>query len=425
MGEFLKCECPHCGQSIEYPSEGTGETVPCPTCEKPVILTPVNSSPEFVAEESEKPKRGRTNLSKLTEETIRAKTSAGNTPVHLAAKNGKIDLIPSHLLSAELFMDRNNDGNTPLHIAAMKGTLNQVPHQFLTEETLTIPQAPYYAPDGFHITGSGYKAQSPTVLHVAAYNGYLDQIPKEFFTPDFLLIEATGYRQTVLEYIVKNKRLDLLPENYAESQLWNIKASNGQTPREILEILIEREAQLEVVRAERQTYIASVRSEPATEKQKEKLRYFGYAFDENISKGQASDALDKCVRDFPEVNQAYYNRPATEAQLVKLPSRFKTERAQPLSYGRAKDLILERELEKQNKNDEKLDRELLIAYINDDLSYPSLTQTRIKKAAKALDESAPGWHEKQGCEKVLLEKVAELNPELAVKEDWLDRLPYL
>jgi hypothetical protein len=39
MGEFLKCECPHCGQPIEYPSEGTGQIVPCPTCEKPVTLT--------------------------------------------------------------------------------------------------------------------------------------------------------------------------------------------------------------------------------------------------------------------------------------------------------------------------------------------------------------------------------------------------
>ena len=40
MGEFLKCECPHFGQNIEYPSEGTGQTVPCPTCDKSVTLTP-------------------------------------------------------------------------------------------------------------------------------------------------------------------------------------------------------------------------------------------------------------------------------------------------------------------------------------------------------------------------------------------------
>jgi len=41
MGEFLKSECPHCGQAIEYPAEGTGQTVPCPTCEEPFVLKPV------------------------------------------------------------------------------------------------------------------------------------------------------------------------------------------------------------------------------------------------------------------------------------------------------------------------------------------------------------------------------------------------
>jgi hypothetical protein len=39
MSDFLKCECPHCGQRIEYPSDGIGEIVPCPSCEKPVTLT--------------------------------------------------------------------------------------------------------------------------------------------------------------------------------------------------------------------------------------------------------------------------------------------------------------------------------------------------------------------------------------------------
>lgn len=38
MSDFLKCECSHCGQSIEYPAEGTGQTAPCPTCENPVTL---------------------------------------------------------------------------------------------------------------------------------------------------------------------------------------------------------------------------------------------------------------------------------------------------------------------------------------------------------------------------------------------------
>src|ERR1035437_2655535 len=40
MAEYLKAECPQCGQPIEYPAEGTGQTVPCPTCQQPFILTP-------------------------------------------------------------------------------------------------------------------------------------------------------------------------------------------------------------------------------------------------------------------------------------------------------------------------------------------------------------------------------------------------
>src|ERR1035441_2955592 len=40
MGEYSKCECSHCGQPIEYPSEGTGQTVPCPACNRSVFLTP-------------------------------------------------------------------------------------------------------------------------------------------------------------------------------------------------------------------------------------------------------------------------------------------------------------------------------------------------------------------------------------------------
>jgi hypothetical protein len=41
MGGFLKSECPHCGQAIEFPAEGTGQTVACPTCDEPFVLAAV------------------------------------------------------------------------------------------------------------------------------------------------------------------------------------------------------------------------------------------------------------------------------------------------------------------------------------------------------------------------------------------------
>ena len=116
---------------------------------------------------------------------------------------------------------------------------------------------------------------------------------------------------------------------------------------------------------QKEDFVAGVRAEPATEKQKEKLRYFGYAFDETISKGQASDALDNCVRKYPEKNQAYYNRPATEDQLAQI-HQINKESKQidgepyydfqddgPLTYGRAKDLIQERQWARRKEEMDK------------------------------------------------------------------------
>jgi hypothetical protein len=301
---YEKCFCAHCGQSIEYPSEGTGQTVPCPTCEKPVTLTPANPptrsdpieiSPAPVQENPKEQKSARTKLSNLTEETIGARTKVGDTPLHRAAKNGQFDLIPSHLLSVELFMVRNNDGNTPLHVAARRGILNQVPRQFLTKETLTVRTTPHYAPEGFYFTGSGYKALTETVLHIAALYGHGNQIPEEFLTPEFLCIEAKGHAQAVLHYLAMSKSLDLIPQIYANSTMWQYKDRQGMTARDVQETFIKQEA-----------YVARVRTEPATEKQKEKLRWFGCTFDEGMTKGQASDALDKCAKDLVRCFEKMY-----------------------------------------------------------------------------------------------------------------------
>ena len=312
MSDFLKCACPHCGQSIEYPAEGTGQTVPCPTCEKALVLTPVN--PPLKSEPEARRK-------------VRLRTK------------GRV-------------------GNTLLHKAARNGTLNQVPRELLTKETLTIVSKPRYAPEGFYFTGSGYKAKTETVLHIAALYGHGDQIPVEFLTPDLLSIEAGGHAQTVLHYFALSKSLDLIPKIYENSEMWNIKNRQGVTPRELQEAVIARGA-----------YVARVRTEPATEKQKEKLRWFGYVFDEHISKGAASDAIDDCVRKYPEKDRAYYNRPPTEEQLGKISEINKEsvridgepyydfENDGLLTYGRAKDLMQEWGwLERQRERKEEFNK---------------------------------------------------------------------
>jgi hypothetical protein len=320
------------------------------------------NSPTPVQGESKARKSAIKKLSGLTGETIRVKSSAGNTPLHLAAKNGNIDLIPSHLLSEELFMDRNREGNTPLHIAAMHGNLFQVPRQFLTKRSVTIPNSTW-------TTGSGYKAHGPTALYAAADCGYVDQIPREFFTPEFLLIETTGYKHTLLQFLVKKKRLDLLPENYASSEMWNAKDGDGHTPLQHLEYLIQLEAENVIIRAQCAANLALVRSEQPTGKQIEKLRWFGYNTDEITTKGQASDAIDDCVRKYPEKNKAYYSRTPTEEQLEKIREinnesnridgepYYDFENDGPLTYGRAKDLIQEWGwLERQREREEEFSK---------------------------------------------------------------------
>jgi hypothetical protein len=149
------------------------------------------------------------------------------------------------------------------HPVLRRGLADQVPRQFLTKETMTMTLG-----QGFYLTGSGYRAKTETPLHLAVQNGHADQIPMEFLTPEFLSIEACGYRETVLHYLARQNRLDLVPAIYANSPMWNLKNNSGQTPRGVVEANKEREV-----------YVARVRSEPATEKQKEKLRWFGCTFD--------------------------------------------------------------------------------------------------------------------------------------------------
>jgi len=61
------------------------------------------------------------------------------------------------------------------------------------------------------------------------------------------------------------------------------------------------------------------RNELATKQQMEKLRFFGCTWDEGITAGQASDALEECAKQFPDAEAAYQKaQPATEKQKEKL-----------------------------------------------------------------------------------------------------------
>lgn len=346
---FLTSNCHTCLGGIEFSENGLGHMANCPHCEHRTRLGPaehlgtrLNTDQPITVRKCDPPpkqvppppenKTKPVPLAKLTVETIRSSTKRGDTPLHRAARNCKISEVPSQLLQMDLFLAKNSEGRTPLHVAAEAGCLNQIPNEFLTKQTLTVRTGPPYAPEGFYTTGSGYKARTETVLHIAVRCGHSDQIPRELLTPEFLSIEATGYRLTLLHELALAGRLDLVPESYVSSEMWNLRDNLDRKPRDLV-----------YDGKQRQASVAAVREEPATEKQKEKLRWFGCTWNEGITKGQASDALDQCVRQFPDRNADYYSRPATEEQKAKIRSfgmnAEDNRRDGPLTYGEAKDLI--------------------------------------------------------------------------------------
>ena len=163
----------------------------------------------------------------------------------------------------------------------------------------------------------------------------------------------------------------------------------------------------------------SWRDEPATEKQKEKLRFFGCTWKIDITKGEASDAISKCVAQFPEIEEKYRNRPATKdqrAQLRKFKIKPEEDPDDPLTYEEAKELIKEAEFEKQIEQEEReleeLDREYVVDVDMWSDIYPGLTWKRVQSAAKALDISRPGWRSDGKHFDIMLEKVVQQSPQL-------------
>jgi hypothetical protein len=178
---IAKCFCRSCSGHIEFEADDLCEensTIQCPHCSLPTKLWVLNAALESKAAPEERipvisipaaidrlpkaktVKQSGRRLPYLTEESIRARTKTADTPLHRAAKQGRIHEVPSHLLTAELFMAANDSGETPLHVAAMYGHLNQVPLEFLTKTTLAV-----------------LDKYGRAALHAAAGSGYINTVP--------------------------------------------------------------------------------------------------------------------------------------------------------------------------------------------------------------------------------------------------------
>jgi len=133
------------------------------------------------------------------------------------------------------------------------------------------------------------------------------------------------------------------------------------------DILLHKVGKLEA-KLKETSFVARARREPATDKQKAKLLWFGCTFDATITKGQACDALDECVKAFPLKEQAYYNRPATGVQMAQLREYAKAdkdlivmfeelkEEDSSLTYGEAKDLLRDCERKAERRQLDRFER---------------------------------------------------------------------
>ncbi len=144
----------------------------------------------------------------------------------------------------------------------------------------------------------------------------------------------------------------------------------------------------------------SWRDDPATEKQKAKLRFFGCSWDEGITKGQASDALTECAKQFPEVEEAWQNQPASAEQIKHLEA-LKGDFEPGITRGEARELIEEieasegtleqQEIEYLSSRDGKIDEYTERVNFDWAQDYREVTREEVASAFDCLDQHKPEW----------------------------------
>jgi ankyrin repeat protein len=176
-------------------------------------------------------------LGVVTEELLRLRNGYGETPLHVAAKRGKLKNIPSELLSREAMTVFDCFLMTPLHYATLFFHLDDVPRGILTRADLVyhtlgsrsvfnmalssgqlkaIPMD-LFSPDKGPLTrelfqeeGAFTQNTNQTYLHVAARTGGLKDLPREFLTAETMAFEDME-EQTPLHVAALKSHLDQVP----------------------------------------------------------------------------------------------------------------------------------------------------------------------------------------------------------------------
>lgn len=157
----------------------------------------------------------------------------GNTPIHWAARQGKIEIIEALLEQNKNILEiRNKEGQTPLHIAARWG------------QTATVESLIKFGGDLKAKSGQGN-----TPMHLAAYYGHTETI-KVFLrhNPDLANIEGQT-KYTPLHSAAQNGHVDTVLELLNNNSNPTAREKNGNTPvhfaaefgqTEVMNVFLER-----------------------------------------------------------------------------------------------------------------------------------------------------------------------------------------
>jgi hypothetical protein len=144
----------------------------------------------------------------ITEKSMLVKSNDGNTPLHYAARFGRLMQVPLNILTEQNMLVTNNEGDTPLIYAASRGKLQTIPVALLTENSMLQK-----GKDGI------------TPLHYAAIYCQLRLLPKKILTTENLLVKS-DYGATPFGNSFYNANSKVLPLKTMVACATNPKTKN-------------------------------------------------------------------------------------------------------------------------------------------------------------------------------------------------------
>jgi DNA helicase-4 len=116
------------------------------------------------------------------------------TVVHLAMKNGRVDLLLPNHLAPELLSLRDGNGQTPMHLAAQAGCIDQIPEALITTKQMLMQDD-----------------RGRTPLHAAIQSEKLQKVPHRLITAEAVKV-ADHEGRSVADWAFSKGCIDELPE---------------------------------------------------------------------------------------------------------------------------------------------------------------------------------------------------------------------